>query len=558
MEDNQSTYVFVSTVQIAPLPRNEAQRLDRLRSFGVLDTLPQKAFDDITALASAICGTPIALISLVDEDRQWFKSKLGLEASETPRDVAFCSHAIHEPDRVMVVENASHDPRFADNPLVLQDPHIRFYAGAPFVTDDGFALGTVCVIDRTARHLSDTQRQALESLANLVATLLQREMEHAELHALRSSEADHQSKLLAAITASGLDLISYIGPDCVYRYVNHRYLTYWGKNESDIVGHKVVDLTGQALFDTTIWPHLERAMAGHEVAFEAHIDFPGVGTRYVELAYIPARNEDGSTGVVVRVHDISALKRREEQLQETVNLLERKTLEQDRFIHIISHDLREPINTINNFASLLVQDDSLHWPDTAQRHLSFVAAGGQRMKALLDDLMKFLQLDRQEVERQRVDLAVVASQVRDDLAAALQRNNGRIEFGHLPMAYGDPSLLRIALQNLVANGLKFVRKGASPVVTITAYFEGDTLRIDVCDNGIGMESEQLGKIFEMFRRLHSSKTYPGSGLGLSICRRIAELHGGELSVTSKPGVGSCFTLALPILPNNFHKDDCHE
>jgi PAS domain S-box-containing protein len=537
-------------MQIAPLPPNEAQRLDRLRSFGVLDSLPQKAFDDITALASTICGTPIALISLVDEDRQWFKSKLGLVPSETPRDVAFCSHAILDPDHVMVVEDASRDPRFADSPLVLQDPDIGFYAGAPIVTDDGFALGTVCVIDRVPRQLAEAQHQALQSLANLVVTLLKHEKEHAELHAIRSREADHQSKLMAALTASGLDLISYVGPDYVYRYVNDQYLSYWGKKAAEVVGHKVVDLMGETFFESTVRPNLERALAGEEMQYEVHVDFPGAGPRHVEVAWIPARNVDGTIGVVVRVHDINDLKLREQQLQNTVNLLERKTLEQDRFIHIISHDLREPINTINNFVSLLTEDDSLKLPAAAQRYLSFVAAGGQRMKALLDDLMSFLQLDRHGIDKQQVDLALVASQVRDDLASAIQRGNGHVEFGHLPMAYGDPSLLRIALQNLVANGLKFMAKGTSPLVTITANIEGDTLRIDVRDNGIGMESHQIGKIFEMFKRLHSSKAYPGSGLGLSICRRVAELHGGELSATSELGVGSCFTLSLPMLPTN--------
>lgn len=533
---------------IAPLPHNESQRLERLRAFGVLDSLPQKAFDDITALASAICATPIALISLVDENRQWFKSKKGLEVSETSRDVAFCSHAINDPDRVMVVENAKEDPRFAGNPLVLENPAIHFYAGAPIITDDGLALGTVCVIDRVAHELSETQREALKSLANLVVTLLKNEQDHTRLHTMLSREAEHQSKMMAALTASGLDLISYVGPDYVYRYVNSRYLSYWGKSEPEIVGKAVADLLGEAFFQTKIKPDLDRAMAGEEVSYLAEINFPGVGKRYVEVTYLPADNKDGTLGVVVRVHDIDVLKQREAELLESVTLLEKKTLEQERFIHIVSHDLREPINTINNFASLLMEDKALSLPDVSRRYLSFVAAGGQRMKSLLDDLIDFLQLDRQEIERRQVDFTSIAAQVRDDLALALQRSHGRIEFGHLPMAYGDPSLMRIALQNLVANSLKFVAKGTAPIVKIDSKVLSGALHIEVRDNGIGMEPQQIAKIFEMFQRLHSSKAFPGSGLGLSICRRIAELHGGEVNATSQPGVGSCFTLVLPLMP----------
>lgn len=535
-------------MQTAPLPANETQRLERLRAFGVLDTLPQKAFDDITALASAICGTPIALISLVDENRQWFKSKLGIDTAETPRDMAFCAHAINEPDQVMVVNNASKDPRFANNPLVTEAPDIRFYAGAPIVTQDGFALGTVCVIDRETRELNPTQSRALQSLANLVMTLLTHEQEHAKFNALRAEEADRQSRFMAALTVSGLDLISYIGPDYAYRYVNHRYLTYWKRKESETVGRTVADVMGKALFETTIKPNIDRAMAGEEVAYEVQINFPGVGPRYVEVAYIPARNQDGTIGVVVRVHDIDTLRQREEQLLNSVTLLEKKTLAQERFIHIVSHDLREPINTINNFASLLMEDPALALPDAARRYLSFVAAGGQRMKSLLDDLIGFLQLEHHEIEKQQVDLTSIAAQVRDDLASAIQRSHGRVEFGHLSVAYGDPSLLRIALQNLVANSLKFVAKGSTPVVKIDTKIVGDALHINVRDNGIGMESHQIAKIFEMFKRLNSSKAYPGTGLGLSIFRRIAELHNGEAMATSEVGVGSCFTLVLPMLP----------
>lgn len=146
--------------------------MEALRHYGVLDTLPEQAFDDLTLLAAHICQTPVALISLVDSERQWFKSRIGWDASETPRDVAFCAHAIVAPGS-LVVPDALADERFAQNPLVLAEPHIRFYAGAPLHAPDGHALGTLCVIDHVPRVFTKEQRVALEALSRQVMAQLE-------------------------------------------------------------------------------------------------------------------------------------------------------------------------------------------------------------------------------------------------------------------------------------------------------------------------------------------------------------------------------------------------
>ncbi|MDH4066427.1 MAG: GAF domain-containing sensor histidine kinase, partial [Acidobacteriota bacterium] len=157
----------------APMPGDERDRLEALRRYQVLDTPPELSYDDLVLLASEICGTPIAAISMVDEDRQWFKSILGLDVRQTPRDVAFCAHTILDKDQPLVVEDATEDPRFSDNALVVGAPGIRFYAGTPLVMSDGHAIGTLCVIDREPRRLSSSQRRALEVLGREVVAQLE-------------------------------------------------------------------------------------------------------------------------------------------------------------------------------------------------------------------------------------------------------------------------------------------------------------------------------------------------------------------------------------------------
>jgi anti-sigma regulatory factor (Ser/Thr protein kinase) len=151
---------------------SEAVRLAALRRYRILDTEPEEAFDDLVMLASQICGVPIALISLIDADRQWFKARVGVTLTETARSISFCSHAIEQPD-LFVIPDTTRDERFRDNPLVATEPRIRFYAGSPLVTDDGHALGTLCVLDRVPRTLTPDQAAALEALKRQVLAQLE-------------------------------------------------------------------------------------------------------------------------------------------------------------------------------------------------------------------------------------------------------------------------------------------------------------------------------------------------------------------------------------------------
>jgi len=180
-----ANFPFSCSVDCA-VPEPPSGRLAVLDSYGILDTPPEEAFDDLTELAAAICEAPIALISLVAQDRQWFKARVGLEVCETPLEVSFCKYTLQQPDELFIVPDATQDPRFAENPLVTGEMGIRFYAGAPLVTPNGVVLGALCVIDRVPRTLTPAQEKALRVLRNQVMNQLEVARQHRAQ--LRTSE----------------------------------------------------------------------------------------------------------------------------------------------------------------------------------------------------------------------------------------------------------------------------------------------------------------------------------------------------------------------------------
>ena len=211
----------------------ESSRLAALHSYDLLDTLPEESLDDLTKLAAHICGVPIAMISLIDESRQWFKSRVGLELEETPRDVSFCAHALQTPD-LLTVPDAAGDPRFAENPLVTGEPHIRFYAGTPLLTPEGEALGTLCVLDRRPRHLTGEQEQALRVLGRQVMIQLETRRQSRLLLAAEAERAN--------ILASSMDAIIVMDHYGIIREFNPAAETIFGRARDSAMGHLLEDV----------------------------------------------------------------------------------------------------------------------------------------------------------------------------------------------------------------------------------------------------------------------------------------------------------------------------
>lgn len=217
-------------MKIAPLPANEQERLAALREYGILDTEPEVAFNSMVHLAAYICQTPYAAISLVDENRQWFKAITGINATETPREVAFCAHAILQ-DEVMIVPDAVEDERFFDNPLVTTDLDLRFYAGVPLTTSAGYRLGTLCVLDRVPRQLDAEQLQAIKALADGVMANLDLRLSHKKI---RQYAEDLQ--LAATIFESSSEAMIVTDADNDIVTVNPAFVELTGYRIEEVVG----------------------------------------------------------------------------------------------------------------------------------------------------------------------------------------------------------------------------------------------------------------------------------------------------------------------------------
>ncbi|HXJ58892.1 MAG TPA: response regulator [Verrucomicrobiae bacterium] len=314
-------------MKIAPLPQNEPERLAALRRYHVLDTAPEPAFDDLTRLAAHICGTPVSLITLLDEKRQWFKSRFGLDLKESPREYSFCSHSILGQD-LFVVEDTRQAEGFADNPLVAGGPGIRFYAGMPLITPDGFALGTMCVMDRQPRRLEPEQMEALRTLTRQVMTHLELRRHLTELarsigehqeteERLRISEAFHQT-LVETLPQN----ILRKDAQGRFTFANRRFCQSIGRSSEEIIGKTDFDLFPAELAAKYHRDDLRVMATGENLdTVEAH-QGPGGEKLFVHVIKTPLQDASGKViGIQGIFWDVTQRRRMEDQLAVEQSLL---------------------------------------------------------------------------------------------------------------------------------------------------------------------------------------------------------------------------------------------
>lgn len=505
----------------APLPPDEARRHAVLLDLNLLDTPPQASFDRITRMATHLFKVPIALVSLVDTDRQWFKSRVGVTLTETPRSVSFCAHAILQDD-VMVVRDARADPRFANNPLVRGETAARFYAGSPIDVGDGMRIGTLCIIDSVPREFSDADRAMLRDLAGMVAgeiaTIELRaacERERSSARALRTL-LEHLPDAVLLLDAGGRIL------SC-----NPAAEQLFGAPCPTLAGNPSALLIGMA----------PQVVSRHE-GTARRVD----GSSFAAEISIAEMTLDEHVHLVATVRDMDGLRAERERVRAA-------NQRRHDYFRTASHELRTPMASILGFSELLLKRE--FDPATGRELIDIIHRQATRLIGLVNQMLDLARIDAggaAQLQPTLLDLADMMAKIQGALAndAHAARIALAVAPGLLPVT-ADAARVQQALGNIVSNALAYSAPDSIVDVSISqqerAGQAGAAVRVR--DQGVGMTPEQRKQVYDAFWRANALPDVPGNGLGMTIVREIVTAHGGVIEIVSAPGDGTEVALWLP-------------
>ena len=542
-----------------PIPANEDIRLAYLNELAILDTTSEPAFDSLVAIAGQFFDVPIALISLVADKRQWFKAKRGLNVCETDREVAFCAHAIMS-DEVLIVEDALDDERFCNNPLVIGEPNIRFYAGAPLITENGLRLGTFCIIDTEPRKLEPMQIAILKEMAVQAMALIAMHdfARRARAKAKKIALIKKELTLDQLIIENMSEGMSYQDKNANVISVNPSACKILGLTAEEYINQslrhenwRVTDETGRNLcadeFPAMIC--LSTGVAINNVTLG--VEKPDGDKAWIKVSAQPVFEEGDliPIGVVTTFSDVTEAKALEGELRIKTNDAEVANKTKSKFLANMSHEIRTPLNGVIGLASLLEKTNL----DVKQREMiELMLSSGRSLERLLSDILDLSKVDAGQItlEEMPFNLTKAISDVVEVLRYSANEKglevNFNIEIDETLEIMGDALRLKQIISNLASNAIKFTDKGH--VSLDIKLLSPESLEIRVNDTGIGMCTETLANVFKRFTQADASisRRFGGSGLGLSIAKGLVDIMGGSVSATSEPNVGTCFTIALPI------------
>jgi PAS domain S-box-containing protein len=366
---------------------------------------------------------------------------------------------------------------------------------------------------------------------------------------MAENSSDVRFQSLLEVAPDPIVIVDMLGAIVI---VNRQTELTFGYAREELLGQPVEVLVPETLRQAHIShrhgyeanPHTRPMGIGLEL-FGRHKD----GTMFpVEISLSPLHTESESL-IISIIRDITARKRAEEQLRATAADLERSNRELEQFAYVASHDLQEPLRMVASYTQLLARRYQGRLDQDADEFIGFAVDGALRMQELINDLLMYSRVGSRALELQQVDANGVVDRVVGDLAGAIEDSGATVTRDDLPIVRADSMQLQQLFQNLIANGIKFRRADEPPRVHVSAQRAGAGWSFAVSDNGIGIEPQYLDRIFALFQRLHSRAEYPGTGIGLAICKKIVERHGGTMAVHSEPGLGTTFEFTLPGRPS---------
>lgn len=542
-------------MQVPPIPADEAARLAELHSLNVLDTPPSPALDAIVRLASKELGVPTSLVSLVDERRQWFKARVGLDATETSREISFCGHVVATGEP-MVVTDAQADPRFFDNPLVTSAPYIRFYVGFPLITSKGFVLGTLCVIDSEVHRPSREQLDTLRLLATVTSEHLeaQRASRQAATERAYAVGAAHRYRTLFEVMSEGVIVYDKEGRPLT---MNAAALQILGLSEAEVLSQRV---------DAQNWSVI--AEDGGRFPMENHparlAISQGITSRNVVVGVnrkddtlvwiscnaVPLPAAEAGPSAIFTFQDITLIKQAHfarEQLRTQERLVTAGTLAAG-----VGHEINNPLTYILanlEYAVEEVRGIAGGSPSSRLRELGATLSEARQGALRIKDIVAGLRaLARQDADATSSVLDKVV-QLSSNIARHEVRPKAtlKVQLEPTPPLAIDESRLSQVLVNLLVNAAQaFHDKDVERnQITLSGHQESESMvRIAVSDNGPGIPSNLLGRIFDPF--FTTKAVGEGTGLGLPICHGIVTSLGGTIAVSSSVGKGTTFLVRLPI------------
>ena len=541
----------------APLPANEAQRLEALRALNLLDTPPEERFDRITRLAARVLNVPMACVVLVDDNREFFKSRYGFDLVEIARNDSFCPYTILE-NKQMVVPDAKLDERFAQNRFVLDKPYVRFYVGDPIAAADGNLVGALCVMDHQPRVPSAEDLAVLHDLA-LIAQI---ELNHGELASAFKIQQQAEEKLRLS-EGRFREVVDSPGK-YVWETTLDGKILFASYRVKEVLGYTDDEMIRRTFFEGIVEEDAAIATAKYYYASQKAQRFSDLEfrsrTKTGNIIWLSARGApmygpDGKTLVGYRgiCEDITERKQIQQEVITAKEAAESANKAKSEFLANMSHEIRTPMNAIVGMTGLLLGTNLT----SEQRDYSqTIRQSADTLLTIISEILDFSKIEsgKLELEDHPFDLAVLVEEAVD--CVALQCGEKGIDLfwtiePEIPPGFtGDITRLRQILVNLLANAVRFTSKGDVSVRVGRAENESGEhfILFSVWDTGIGIPADKIDKLFQSFSQVDASTTrkYGGTGLGLAISRKLTEMMGGNIWVESNEGKGSGFHVAIPL------------